>query len=75
MMLQEKDIKNCAMLVAMCERSLRRPLTQGQAVDLIADNYCDDHSEWSLAQCQAMAASLFAGGGPGAFYLAEARNG
>jgi len=69
MMLHESELKLSARLVANCERDLGRGITCGQAVDLICDNHC----EWGLDKCQAIAASLYAGHGVGAFYMVEAR--
>lgn len=76
-MVDERQLKICACLIARVEKDIseksQRPriIKQGEAVDLICDNY----HRWGLDKCQAIAASLYSGHGAGAFYLAEARAG
>jgi hypothetical protein len=68
MMLNEKDLKTAAELIARAQHDLGYRLSLGQQGDLLADN----HNDWSVEKCKAIVQSLNGTSGVGPFHMAEA---
>lgn len=73
MTITEEELKAASELIVLSERQTGRRLSEGQMVELLADNRCDEKHNWSLEKCREVIKRVIDSWGAGAFHLAEAR--